>query len=225
MDERKKAIFEFRRIAIAKARKMRRRALDSLHQGEADREREWLSEFVRSEIQDAKEFVRKFDHGAKGREGSRLGDKSYIERFLRKQLKAEKQSLADAQQRLDCIREILEDTAFVDMVTPEFNASPEGHIEKAMNTLKDEISRRRQFVEDLTLPRNYGTNKVEIVRAVLPALADADYSDREIARMLAQAMSEAAEEVVNSDYLVNSLAVTIGNIRKQQYRKQYKESP
>jgi len=111
------------------------------------------------------------------------------------------------------------------MVTPEFNASPEGHIEKAMNTLKDEISRRRQFVEDLALPRNYGTNKVEIVRAVLPALADADYSDREIARMLAQAMSEAAEEVVNSDYLVNSLAVTIGNIRKQQYRKQYKESP
>lgn len=160
----------------------------------------------------------------KAQTGSKLDSKFFLESYLRNKLKKEEKALNEAERALAKVRRALPDTWFADRELAKFGAVPKQEFFSALNKVRDEISLRRACINREGLSRNYGSNKNEIVRAVLPILSDAGYHNRDIALMLAKAMSEVAEDVQASREEVQSLTVTIGNIQKERKEEGYKKS-
>lgn len=217
MEKLRNKLFFHHEIAVDEARRMRAAKIENQNDAKAcqDIEIEWLTEFVKIELEVAKRGLQRWGEGDNAETESKLDSRFFLETYMRTKLKKEKKALDEAERALVDLRKALPDTWFSDPDFAEIGSGPKQEFLSALNTIRDEISLRGDFINRQGLSRNYGTNKTEIVRAVLPVLKEAGYSHRKISRMLAQAMAEAVEEVELSEKLVNSLAVSIGKIEKQ----------
>lgn len=213
-----KTLFKYRDLALKEAREMRQQALgdSGSEMSDIDFETEWVTEFVHVENSLAKRFLEKWGYDGDSAEASRPRSGAFLESFDRQKIKKEKKALGAAVSALENLRSALSDTSFIQSNFTGAGFSPKRRFVEALNLVRDEISLRKYLIDRLEFSKKYRTNQTEIVLAVSPVLLEAGYPKRASAKIIAFALSNTDTELKMTESLVNTLAVAIGNIEKEQ---------
>lgn len=213
-----KTLFKYRDLALKEARDMRQQALSDSGSEipDIDFETEWATEFVHVENLLAKRFLEKWGYEGDPVEASSPRSGAFLESFLREKIKNEKEALSLAVTALENLRNALSDTWFIQSQFTDGGFNPERRFIEALNVVRDEISLRKYLIDRLEFSKKYRINQTETVLAVSPVLLEAGYPKRAAAKIIAFALSNADTELKMTESLVNTLAVAIGNIEKEQ---------